>query len=225
VLDAIIERGIGASLGTNGFNPRATSIELMEKMEKAGFTQVLITPEVATDLMLDRLQKGFTMKHLRKAVEHRKHLITLGSKMEWMWVFLLGGPGETKETMRETFAFIQDELPPNDMVFVQVGLRVYPNTPLQREAIELGVITEEDDLLNSFHFVSPELEPIWIYDELMKNINMRPNITTLKDVMSPFFPYYLRLSGALGFKAPVTSAQPGLKWLSKFGLRSVGPGD
>ena len=59
----------------------------------------------------------------------------------------------------------------------------------------------------------------------MKNINMRPNITTLKDVMSPMFPYYLRLSGALGFRAPVTSAQPGLKWLSKFGLRSVGPGN
>jgi len=225
VLDAIIERNIGASLGTNGFNPRATSIELMEKMEKAGFTQVLITPEVANDVMLDRLQKGFTMKHLRKAVEHRRHLLTLGSKMEWMWVFLLGGPGETKETMQETFRFIHEEIPKNDMIFVQVGLRVYPNTPLQREAIELGAIDEDNDLLASYHFVSPDLEPIWIYEELMKNINKRPNITTLKDVMSPFFPYYLRLSGALGFKAPVTSAQPGLKWLSRLGLRSVGPGN
>jgi len=100
---------------------------------------------------------------------------------------------------------------------------VYPNTPLQMEAIELGAITAEDDLLASYHFVSPELEPLWIYEELMKNIDKRPNITTLKDVMSPFFPYYLRLSGALGFKAPITSGQPGLKWLSKFGLRSVGP--
>ena len=225
VLDAIIERKIGASLGTNGFNPRATSIELMDKMEQAGFTQVLITPEVATDSMLESLQKGFTMKHLRKAVEHRSWLIDQGSKMEWMWVFLLGGPGEPKETMRETFAFIQNEIPPDDMIFVQVGLRVYPNTPLQQQAIDLGAIEADDDLLGSYHFVSPELEPMWIYDELMKNISMRPNITTLKDVMSPMFPYYLRLSGALGFRAPVTSAQPGLKWLSKFGLRSVGPGN
>ncbi len=223
VLDAIIERNCGSALGTNGFNPRATSIELMEKMERAGFTQVLITPEVANDFMLERMGKGFTMKHLRKAVENRRWLLEQGSKMEWMWVFLLGGPGETKETLRETFAFIHDEIPPNDMIFVQVGLRVYPNTPLQMEAIELGAITAEDDLLSSFHFVSPELEPLWIYDELMANIRRRPNITTLKDVMSPFFPMYLRISGALGFKAPVTSAQPGLKWLSRFGLRSVGP--
>lgn len=223
LLDAIIEKDIGAPLGTNGFNPRATSIELMEKMERAGFTQVLITPEVATDSMLESLQKGFTMAHLRKAVEHRRWLLEQGSKMEWMWVFLLGGPGETKDTMRETFRFIQDEIPKDDMIFVQVGLRVYPNTPLQQQAIELGAIQADDDLLESYHFVSPELEPMWIYDELMKNINERPNITTLKDVMSPMFPYYLRLSGALGFKAPVTSAQPGLKWLSKFGLRSVGP--
>jgi hypothetical protein len=183
----------------------------------------MITPEVANDAMLSRMQKGFTMRHLRESVENRKHLFTVPSPMEFLWVFLLGGPGETKETMEETFRFIRDEIPSKDMIFVQVGLRVYPGTPLQREAIEEGVIDAENDLLKSFHYVSPQLEPMWIYDTVMENIRGRSNITTLKDVMSPAFPFYLRIAGALGMKAPVTSGQRGLRIMSWLGLRSVGP--
>ena len=75
--------------------------------------------------------------------------------MEWMWVFLLGGPGETKRRAG-TFAFIQNEIPLDDMIFVG-GLGV-PNT-LQQQAIELGAIEADDDLLGSYHFVSPESCP------------------------------------------------------------------
>ena len=42
--------------------------------------------------------------------------------------------------------------------------------------------------------------------------------------MSSAFPFYLRLAGALGMKAPVTSGQKGLRLMSMLGLRSVGPG-
>jgi len=223
LLDAIIERKPGIPLQTNGFNPRATSIELMDKMEQAGFSQVLITPEVASDVMLTNLQKGFTKAHLRKALEHRKWLIDQGSKMEWMWVFLMGGPGETKETMNESWSFIQDEIPPDDMVFVQVGLRVYPNTPLAQQAVDLGAVDADCDLLKPFHFVSPDLDPLWIHERLMENIKARPNVSTLRDVMGFMFPYYLRFAGAMKFAAPVTSGQPGLRMLSRLGLRKAGP--
>jgi len=223
LLDAIIERDIGAVLHTNGFNPKATSIELMEKMHRAGFSQVMITPEVAHEGMLLSLQKGFTMKHLRRAVEHRRWLIEQGSPMEWLWVFLLGGPGETKDSVLETFRFVREELPEHDAVFMQVGLRVYPDTPLQQQVIDEGVLSPDCDLLESFHYVSPELEPMWIYDTLMEQIRMRSNITTLRDVMNPAFPFYLRLAGTFGFKAPITSTRPALKLLTKLGLRSVGP--
>ena len=222
LLDAIIERDIKAPLHTSGFNPRATTEKLMDKMTEAGFTQIMITPEVANEEMLKNLQKGFTMKHLRKAVADRRYLIDQKSPMEFLWVFLLGGPGETQATMKDTFSFIQNEIPEQDMVFIQVGLRVYPDTPLHRQAVAEGVVSEKNDLLKSFHYLSPQLEPMWIYDQLMEQIDSRPNVTTLKDVMNPFFPVYLRISGALGMKAPLTSSQGGLKWLSRFGMRSVG---
>jgi radical SAM superfamily enzyme YgiQ (UPF0313 family) len=223
LLDAIAERAPGVTLHTNGFNPRSTTPELFEKMDRAGFRQVMITPEVANDVMLERLQKGFTMKELRACVEHRRHLIPMKSKMEFLWVFLLGGPGETQATMHDTFRFIREEIPEQDMVFVQVGLRVYPGTPLQQEAIAEGVIGQDDELLKSFHYVAPGLEPMWIYDTLMEQIRMRPSISTLRDVMSPAFPYYLRVVGMMGLKAPVIAGLPGLRLMSRLGLRAVGP--
>ena len=199
--DALIERKLDVTLHTNGFNPRATTPALMEKMHHAGFRQVMITPEVANDAMLTRMQKGFTMRHLRESVENRKHLFTIPSPMEFLWVFLLGGPGETKETMLETFRFIREEIPSKDMIFVQVGLRVYPNTPLQQEAIQEGVITADNELLKSFHYVSPALEPMWIYDTIMENIRGRSNITTRqgRDVFGlPLLPAPRRRAGHEG---------------------------
>lgn len=223
MLDAIIAKGLDLTLHTNGFNPRATSEELMEKMHQAGFSQVMITPEVANEQMLANLDKGFTMKQLNRAAQHRRWLQEQGSPMEWMWVFLLGGPGETKETVMDTFKWIEDEVPKGDMSFVQVGLRVYPDTPLHHRCIDMGVVKPEDDLLASYHFVSPELEPLWVYETLMDQIKKNPDITTLKDVMNPGFPFYLRVSGALGVKAPMTSGRRGLRLLSRLGLRQVGP--
>jgi len=223
LLDAVIELDLDLVLHTGGFNPKATSVELMDKMNRAGFAQVMITPEVAHEGMLENLRKGFTMKQLRRSVEHRSWLISEGSRMEWLWVFLLGGPGETRESMLETFRFIREEIPERDPVFVQVGLRVYPGTPLQQQVQDEGVISATDELLEPFHYVSPALEPLWIYDTLMEQIRARPNITTLRDVMSPAFPYYLRAASLLGLKAPITSAQPMVRLLSKLGRRAVGP--
>ena len=125
--------------------------------------------------------------------------------------------------MLETFRFIREEIPERDPVFVQVGLRVYPGTPLQQQVQDEGVISATDELLEPFHYVSPALEPLWIYDTLMEQIRARPNITTLRDVMSPAFPYYLRAASLLGLKAPITSAQPMVRLLSKLGRRAVGP--
>ena len=223
LLDEVIALDLDLVLHTAGFNPKATSTELMHKMDRAGFAQVMITPEVAHEGMLLNLQKGFTMAHLRRAVEHRRWLSTQASKMEWMWVFLLGGPGETQESIGETFRFIREEVPPRDPVFVQVGLRVYPGTPLQQQVVAEGGLRASDELLEPFHYVSPALQPMWIYDTLMAEIDARPNITTLRDVMNPAFPYYLRVASLLGLKAPITSAQPMVKLLSKLGRRAVGP--
>ena len=75
-----------------------------------------------------------------------------------MWFFLLGGPEEDRQTLKETLDFIDRYVHPEDMVYMAAGLRIYPGTPLHRLALEQGSISREDDLLEPRFYVSPALE-------------------------------------------------------------------
>ena len=54
---------------------------------------------------------------------------------------LFGGPGETEETVLETFA-LMDEVAPT-AVIAMTGIRIFPGTPLHRQALAEGIITPE----------------------------------------------------------------------------------
>ena len=73
-------------------NPRDFDDALMTAMERAGFAGMGITLESASDPVLHGLRKGFTSKDVHQAAEVvRRHRIPCA------WIFLLGGPGETRE--------------------------------------------------------------------------------------------------------------------------------
>ncbi|HQJ09838.1 MAG TPA: B12-binding domain-containing radical SAM protein, partial [Deltaproteobacteria bacterium] len=58
---------------------------------------------------------------------------------------LLGGPGETRESVSESLAFAGSlQL---DALKITAGIRIYPGTALAKIAREEGVISPDDDLL------------------------------------------------------------------------------
>ena len=73
---------------------------------------------------------------------------------------LLGGPGETKESVMETLAFA-DSLP-LETLKVTAGIRIYPETELARTALREGVITEDTDLLFPTFYLAKGLEG-WLH--------------------------------------------------------------
>jgi hypothetical protein len=73
-----------------------------------------------------------------------------------MGFLLLGGPGETQETVEDSLAFAASlHL---DLLKVTAGIRIYPGTPLARVAIREGVIATEDDLLFPRFYLTPGLK-------------------------------------------------------------------
>jgi hypothetical protein len=58
---------------------------------------------------------------------------------------LLGGPGETAETVAETLG--SAETLAGGVLFFFCGLRIYPGTRLHRQALQEGQVTESQDLL------------------------------------------------------------------------------
>ncbi|MCK5783236.1 MAG: radical SAM protein, partial [Desulfobacterales bacterium] len=145
----IINRGKKLRLRTMGVNPSGVTPNLINLMRKAGFAQIDCTPDSASDKMLKNLQKGFSRKKLEKVVRILKE-----AEMPTMWFFVLGGPGETDETLDETFDFIHRFIDERDLVYLTEGLRIYPKTALSETAIQEGLIKKDESLLTPHFYIS-----------------------------------------------------------------------
>jgi radical SAM superfamily enzyme YgiQ (UPF0313 family) len=151
----------GAGLGIEWrciLYPHRVGDELVAAMSRAGCTDVSLGFESGSLAVLREMNKRFTPEDVRRACEIlRKHGIRR------MGFLLLGGPGETRETVEESLAFAESlHL---DSLRITVGIRIYPNTPLARRAIEEGVIGATDDLLAPTFYLAPGLEP-WIHERV-----------------------------------------------------------
>jgi hypothetical protein len=72
---------------------------------------------------------------------------------------MLGGPGETLNSAEESLRFA-DSLN-LDCVKITMGIRIYPDTALARQAMEDGIVSADDDLLFPRFYMVPGLgEPL-----------------------------------------------------------------
>ncbi len=144
----IIKKKIKVRLRTMGINPRGASKELFDLMVAAGFTQIDCTPDSASGIMLSNLRKNFTKKELEVTALHIRQC-----NIPTMWFFIFGGPGETEETIRETFSFIDEFVNEQDMVYMMVGLRVYPGTELYDIAVAEECFPKDTSILKPVFYV------------------------------------------------------------------------
>jgi radical SAM superfamily enzyme YgiQ (UPF0313 family) len=176
----IIRRGLRVSLRTMGLNPANVTPELLGLMQEAGFQQVDCTPDSASPTMLRNLGKNFALPDLQRAAESIR-----ASGMPCKWFFLLGGPGETLETLRETFAFIDAYVAPDDIAHLSTGLRIYPGTPLHETALREGQIAPDTSLLRPVFYVSPGLGPEGLRATVHAWTRSRPNCIPAEEFPPP----------------------------------------
>jgi len=170
ICKGIIEQKIKAKFRTMGINPAHTTQELIELMMKAGFTQVDCTPDSGSQEMLLNLGKNFSMEQLKNTT----HLLR-GADLPTMWFFTFGGPGETDQTMEETFRFIDQWIGKNDMVHLTAGLRIYPGTRLHKIALEEKQVRHEDPLLTPIFYFSGSMGKEKIIQSLAEAAGSRSN--------------------------------------------------
>jgi radical SAM superfamily enzyme YgiQ (UPF0313 family) len=146
--------------------PKWIDTELVELMRQAGCRQISFGFESGSDRMLRSLNKQFNRQEV-SAVS--KMFAEAG--IERMGFLLLGGPGETKDSVEESLSFA-DSLN-LEALKITVGLRIYPLTPLAKTALAEGVIKAEDDLLFPRFYVRPELRD-WLLQRVATYGASRP---------------------------------------------------
>ncbi len=132
-------------------NPAFMTPELLDNMLAAGCDALEYGTEAGSPTMLTNLGKSFTVEDVRAA-----SLICRQRNVDFAHYILFGGPGETRDTVLESFA-LMDELQPT-AVIAMTGIRIYPGTQLYRTALAEGVIDEETNMLDPVFYISPHVK-------------------------------------------------------------------
>jgi radical SAM superfamily enzyme YgiQ (UPF0313 family) len=179
ICQEIISRKLPVKWGCYA-NPRFVTPKLIEFMLAAGCTGLEFGSDAANKTMLNNLGKNFTVNDLRSA-----SAICKQSDISFCHNLLLGGPGETMETVHQTMDEIQDMAP--TATICMIGIRVFPKTRLSLIAMKERMIGPEWESLKPVFYLSPAIKneilpfieefskenPTWIFPGLNININVR----------------------------------------------------
>ena len=155
-------REIAQRLGKLGLtwscNARANvNYETLKTMRDNGLRLLLVGYESGNQRILDNIKKGIRLEEAREFTRNCKKLgITIHG------TFILGLPGETKDTIRETIEFAKEV----DPFSLQVSLAApYPGTELYRQAKENGWFADDAHLVDGHGQQTAALE----YDGLSRD--------------------------------------------------------
>lgn len=189
----------GASLQSLELNPLFVDDELFAGLERAGFSGVGITVESASDRVLEGLGKSFDAGHV-----HRSAAVVAGHRIPCVWIFMFGGPNETRETVAETLKFAENHVRPTDVAYFGSGLRIYPGTRLETIARGEGVLTvPAAEMLKPVFYTSPLVEAAWIRERLQAAMAAHFNYMNGDALAYRFLPAVHRLGHAFGVRPPL----------------------
>ncbi len=161
-------------------NPAYISPELLESMQKAGCTSLEFGTDAACEPMLRRLGKSFDVRQIENAGRFCRQ-----AGMPFCHALLLGGPGETMQTVRETLETIDRQNP--TAVICMAGIRIFPDTRLAAVARAEGRIGDGQRFLEPVFYLSDAVKenilpylklfskthPAWIFPGLQINMDTR----------------------------------------------------
>jgi radical SAM superfamily enzyme YgiQ (UPF0313 family) len=143
---------------------------LVKEMARAGCTEVSLGFESGSERMLKLMNKRFVPGDIQRASD-----MLADCGIHQMGFLLLGGPGETKESVEESLSFA-DSLQV-DAMKVTVGLRIYPHTALAKKALNERKISPHENLLFPAFYIVSELED-WLCEIVSHWMAERPHWVT-----------------------------------------------
>lgn len=137
---------------TGFFKPKANwRREDVRLLKRSGLDCVEWGTDSSTDQTLSGMHKGFTWS----AVQESNDVFAEEGIANGHYI-IFGGPGETRETVKEGLENLKKLR--DSVVFAFVGIRIIPNTQIYRTALGEGVIDSRWDGLDEKFYLSPGLK-------------------------------------------------------------------
>ena len=198
VCEALTKKRLPVEFEASSISAGDVSEALFESLKQAGFNSAVLTPDSASDAVLKELKKGFGLDEVIKAAGYAQRV-----SIPVLWSFIMGGPGETEETVHETFRFIKEQIGKKDVAFMVFGVRIYPGTEMAKRAREEGIVSQDDSLVEPRFYFSKELQR----DDLIKLVREEArgikNLITVIDNQHPLVEKLTPLARLLRLPGPL----------------------
>ncbi|MCX6335207.1 MAG: radical SAM protein [Bacteroidia bacterium] len=124
---------------------------LLEKMKQAGLRHIEFGTDSISDVVLKKCNKPFAVEDILRISDY-----CTGLDIDFAHFLILGGYGETEETLKETFE--NSKKITRSVFFPFIGMRIYPGTKLHEIAIKENIVREDDPILEPVYYVSGEID-------------------------------------------------------------------
>lgn len=196
ICEEICRRKLKITWSANA-RPDITELDILRLMKRAGCRMLVVGFEFGDQDLLNRVRKGITLEQMRIFTENCRKV---GIRIHGC--FMIGGPGETRETAMKTIKFAQS-LKIDTVQFT--GLCPYPGTEFYKWCKEKGYLVPQDwpewvdknfeqrAIINFPQLSVHEINEL--VDEGLKRFYLRPaqmirmlkNISTLADLRTKIY--------------------------------------
>jgi radical SAM superfamily enzyme YgiQ (UPF0313 family) len=130
--------------------------EILKLMKRAGCHTIMLGMESVSEIILKNIRKGITSQQIKDAVSLIKK-----NGMDGLVFGVIGFPGETKESIKETISFLRSL----DTTFITLGIAVpIPGTDFYKYVEENNYLLTKD-----WRLYDPMKKPVFSYPWLSSN--------------------------------------------------------
>ena len=169
ICQEIIDRGLDIHWRTGAMKPLALTKDFCQLIKAAGCEQVGLAIESASEKMLNNMNRGYKVADVVQALDNLSE-----SGIPFGISILLGSPGETPETIAETFEVV-DRYPNMAHTWVTIALFLWTHhQKVLEEARQSGQFQNDRELFDGAYYISPELSEDYMVN-LIASLNLRDN--------------------------------------------------
>ncbi len=151
---AIIDADLNIKWGAY-FSPHLLGYDDLALFKESGLSHVEFGTDSFSDDVLQSYQKPFRCEDVFRAAEACHALDIYQAHF-----LILNGPGESMKSLQASMD--NSERLPDSVIFPFLGMRIYPKTDLQRQAIDEGMIAADDPLLTPHYYQQIDLDIDWL---------------------------------------------------------------
>jgi len=132
------------------FSPNNLTLDQLKLYAEAGLTHIEFGTESLSDKTLKNYGKHFTVEDVVRVSDYANQV-----GVYFCHFMIIGGYGETEQTIEESFE--NSKRIANTVFFPFIGMRVYPGTEMHRKALQEGLVSQDDDLLEPVYYIAPDI--------------------------------------------------------------------